>query len=546
MNIPPENDDGNNEYKLKLVDTPTERLDQLATQMRFRVDEGFGEAIYTIGVTDDGRVLGLSESEYIETKKNLDILASKNNYTFTMLSEKIVEKDMKVYEFLVRESNPVKYIDIKIACAGNVDSGKSSLLGVLLTGRNDDGRGRARLNVFNFKHEIQTGRTSSIAHHILGFDACGKVVNHTDDFRPKSWPEIVKKSDKIITFLDLCGHEKYLRTTIMGLTSQFPDLAMILVGANMGLSKMTKEHIFACLTLHIPFIIVMTKIDICKDRQNVLKDNVNEVKQLLKNSGIRRIPCDVITNDDIILAAKNVNTYSITPIFYVSNVTGQGIDILTQFINIFSKKPKSVDVNEFKIEYHIEQTFQVAGVGLVVGGQLLKGKICVGDKLIIGPCNGMYSTVQIRSIHCKKVPVQEVDDGRYVCLALKKPENMIISKGNVILSCSDRPLQVSTFEAEISVLKAHSTTIRLGYEPIVHTCAVRQAAKIISIRNKQCARDGDENDGILRTGDRAIVTFKFCYKSEFLKKGFRLLLAEGRVKIIGKVLNVIEEIVKVK
>lgn len=57
----------------------------------------------------------------------------------------------------VREEN-----DIRIAVIGNVDSGKSTLVGVLTKGIMDDGRGAARLKVFNFSHEAANGRTSSI------------------------------------------------------------------------------------------------------------------------------------------------------------------------------------------------------------------------------------------------------------------------------------------------------------------------------------------------------------------------------------------------
>ena len=57
----------------------------------------------------------------------------------------------------VREEN-----DIRIAVIGNVDSGKSTLVGVLTKGIMDDGRGSARMKVFNFGHEAQNGRTSSI------------------------------------------------------------------------------------------------------------------------------------------------------------------------------------------------------------------------------------------------------------------------------------------------------------------------------------------------------------------------------------------------
>lgn len=46
----------------------------------------------------------------------------------------------------------------KIAVIGNVDSGKSTLVGVLTKGMPDDGRGAARLRVFNYPHEVETGR----------------------------------------------------------------------------------------------------------------------------------------------------------------------------------------------------------------------------------------------------------------------------------------------------------------------------------------------------------------------------------------------------
>jgi|TARA_B110000285_G_C14978005_1_gene539898 GTPase len=43
--------------------------------------------------------------------------------------------------------------DVRIAVVGNVDSGKSTLVGVLTKGIADDGRGYARTKVFNFNHE---------------------------------------------------------------------------------------------------------------------------------------------------------------------------------------------------------------------------------------------------------------------------------------------------------------------------------------------------------------------------------------------------------
>jgi len=58
---------------------------------------------------------------------------------------------------------------------GNVDAGKSTLLGVLTHGELDNGRGFARQKLFRHKHEMESGRTSSVGNDILGFDQAGQV-----------------------------------------------------------------------------------------------------------------------------------------------------------------------------------------------------------------------------------------------------------------------------------------------------------------------------------------------------------------------------------
>jgi GTPase len=428
----------------------------------------------------------------------------------------------------------------KYLCENLIVSHNSSFLGVLTTGKNDDGRGSARLSVFNFKHEVSSGRTSSIAHHILGFDDKGGVTNY-GSLHQKGWPDIVKDSSKIISFFDLCGHQKYIKTTILGLTSSFPDLCFIMIGANMGITRMTQEHIFLCVTMGIPFSIVITKIDICNTRKNILEETVQSINKLLKMPGLRRIPYKVNTSDDIIICAKNIQSESIVPIFHVSNVTGNGVDNVKMFLNILGKNPKNINTSR-DVEYYVDTTFTVPGAGTVVGGHLVSGSINVGDALLIGPNNGKYEKIYIRSIQCKKVTVQSVNYGSYVCLGLKKIERKHIRRGNVILSIQNDPLAVLEFKATITILKSHSTTIRTGYEPIIHAYTMRQSAKIINISNKINARQNSMSgapegidDNVLRTGDKATATFRFMHHPEYLKPGSRILMSEGMVKVIGVV-----------
>lgn len=118
-----------------------------------------------------------------------------------------------IAEVLIRKLGEGElFFEVRVAVVGNVDTGKSTLLGVLSRGALDNGRGKARANIFKHQHEIKSGRTSDIGREILGFDKRGNIVNYSSDRTP-NWSEICEQSSKLITFMDLAGHEKYLKTT---------------------------------------------------------------------------------------------------------------------------------------------------------------------------------------------------------------------------------------------------------------------------------------------------------------------------------------------
>lgn len=536
----PEKETGNIEYKLKLLGKDEMRIQNLASQMKYRCEEGFGECIYNLGVSDNGTLEGITDDEYTETINTLTGAAVSNNYSVNLLTKTPITEAKSVYEIFIRENNENKYIDLKVAVAGSVDAGKSSLLGVLTSGNYDNGRGSARLSVFNFPHEVRTGRTSSVAHHILGFDSFGRVVNYHSGVNKISWPDIVRQSSKVVSLFDLAGHEKYLKTTIIGLTSSFPDICLIIVGANRGVLRMTKEHIFLCVTLHIPFALVITKIDMVKDCREVMEETMTSIHQILRAPSIRRILVRADTQEDVILCSKQLHTESIVPMFQISNVTGQGIEGLKSFLNLVGKSPKNTRPASDGVLLHVDQSWSVPGVGTVVGGQLVSGSVKCGDKLWIGPTNGRYDQVAIRSIHCKRVLTQSVSFGSYVCLALKKYDRGLVRKGSVIVSQKSQQIVCYTFVADIKVLHSHSTTIRVGYEPTVHASNTRQSAKLIKIENKVNSRNPDNttDDDILRTGDTARVTFSFNLYAEYIIPGTQILCCEGLTKVIGKVTQV--------
>lgn len=108
--LPPENDNGNVEYKAKLCSLSKERIYHLTTQMKWRLREGQGEAIYEIGVSDNGCLTGIIQSEMDESLKCLHQIADSINASFSVLSEREIitgvnlgEEKRYVTEVLIRK-----------------------------------------------------------------------------------------------------------------------------------------------------------------------------------------------------------------------------------------------------------------------------------------------------------------------------------------------------------------------------------------------------------------------------------------------------------
>ena len=65
------------EYKLHLVEPSEARIEHLATQMKWRMEEGGGEAIYRLGVADNGEILGLDAEALEKSLQTMYIMAEK-------------------------------------------------------------------------------------------------------------------------------------------------------------------------------------------------------------------------------------------------------------------------------------------------------------------------------------------------------------------------------------------------------------------------------------------------------------------------------------
>jgi GTPase len=424
-------------------------------------------------------------------------------------------------KLLIRQApaTPEEVIETRIAVVGNVDAGKSTLLGVLVKGNLDDGRGKARVNLFRHKHEIESGRTSSVGMEIMGFDTHGDIVSSNVPGRKLTWSEIGTRSAKVISFTDLAGHERYLRTTVFGLLSSSPNYCLLMVAANNGLIGMSKEHLGIALALNVPVMVVITKIDICPPQ--ILEQTITQITRILKSPGARKIPILIKNREETVTTATQFVSQRICPIFQVSNVTGECLDLVRTFLNILPHHGHYDARAPF--EFHINDTFSVPFVGTVVSGVVKSGIIHAGDTVLIGPDSlGQFQTTNIRSIERKRIPVPMCAAGQSASFALKRIRRKEVRKGMVVLPKLDSaPKVYREFVAEVLIL-SHATTIRPKYQAMLHVGPVSQTCAIIDIDREY-----------IRTGDRATVAFRFVQRPEYLAVGDRILFREGRTKGLG-------------
>ncbi|KAI8365355.1 P-loop containing nucleoside triphosphate hydrolase protein [Radiomyces spectabilis] len=593
--LPPEVDDeGNIEYKLKLVNPSFERLEQLITQMKWRLSEGDGEAMYEIGVDDDGTFIGLSREDMSASLATLRKMADALNADVSIVREIVLDRLAKVVrkkptpgyvviEALIRKRPSDKldrFTDIRIAIVGGDGAGKSSLLGRLTYGINDNGRGRARLNLLRHRHEIESGKTSSIAHEIMGYDSEGNTINYTTN-NVSSWEHICELSSKIITFLDTCGHPKYLRTTIAGLTGYAPDYACLVISATTaGLSDMTREHLSLAVMLDVPVFVVITKIDIATPDQ--LRHTLTSLLGLLKAPWMRKIPLFVRSKNDVMLSAPHFARHGPeVPIFLVSNVSSDNIHHVEQFFNLLPKPARAHEqLLEEPVEFQIEEVYSLPDVGIVIGGMLRKGRINIKEPeeqrtYHLGPdAKGHFIRVTVSSIHRHRVPCHYIHCGQTATLAIQSPDlvHWPVSKGMTLLGM-DTPESYFEFEADMIVLY-HPTGVTKGTSGMIHMGSIRQRAQITSIsiahKENEKAETGlhtslstptfysgssstdvvqssrsshvrtQSTDGDTATsGHHALCIFRFLYKPVYLHADAQILFVEGKAKCLGRITRVI-------
>jgi len=530
-----EEEGGSVEFKERLTEElhlADGRLESLAAQLRHRVLSGDGEATYVVGVTDEGGMAGIDPDAFSETMDVLSLLADEAGAHIEDVQTWGVQADGTAVRgngarggedtkgivgvATIREGAVLEDDDhIVVGTAGHVDHGKSTLVGSLVTGKEDDGDGGTRAYLDVQPHEVERGLSADLSYGVYGFDEDG-AVRMDNPNRKSDRARVVEEADSLVSFVDTVGHEPWLSTTIRGLVGQKLDYGMLTVAADDGPTKTTREHLGILLATDLPTIVVITKTDLVDDER--VAEVEREVERALRE--VDKTPLRV-ERHGVQAAIEEINE-TVVPVLTTSAVAGDGLQKLDALLEGLPKV--AGDDGEFRM--YVDRSYNVQGVGAVASGTIKSGRVEAGDELLLGPMqDGSFREVEVRSIEMHYHRVDQAKAGRIVGVALKGVQEAALERGMVLLPREADPDPVREFEAEVMVLN-HPTRIDDGYEPVVHLETVSEAAAFYP------------EGGQLLPGDTGHTRVRFKFRSYLVEEGQRFVFREGRSKGVGTVTEV--------
>uniref|UniRef100_A0A7S2R733 Elongation factor Tu, chloroplastic n=1 Tax=Mucochytrium quahogii TaxID=96639 RepID=A0A7S2R733_9STRA len=429
LHFPPEVEEGNVEYKLHLRNCDNDRVTKLTSQMKWRLGEGCGRAIYLLGVDDDGTAVGISKMDMNVSIGKLKQMAKSLNCRIVAVEESKVSTGKiktSVARVMIQENLSSKIpLEVRVVFLGEAECGKTTLVGVCMTDEADDGAGLARLHVLQHQHEIDRGHTSSVSIQDMLYDEMGQVVLEDNGegaevfFGRTARDNLIDSHVKRVSLIDVAGHPRFIKSTLYGLIALEPDRAFVVIDVRTLILKYTGDdmddscveipsmpppsssstlsfcngdgsdacvilattinHLELCKYLGVPISIVVCKMDALGQKNISLEPLKGMVQKLLGRAGYS------------ILERK------VVPIRFCSNITKEGIEEIRTLVGETCPLNKSLHLD---VCMYLREAYYVQGFrGVIVGGVLQSGIIKIGDSLKLGPdAGGNFYFVNVTSI----------------------------------------------------------------------------------------------------------------------------------------------------
>jgi len=315
---------------------------------------------------------------------------------------------------------------LRIATAGSVDDGKSTLIGRLL---------------YDSKAVMEdqlaaVERTSKERGH--GYTDLALV---TDGLRAEREQGITidvayryfATAKRKFIIADTPGHIQYTRNMVTGTSTA--QLAIVLVDARHGLLEQSRRHAFLASLLGIQHIVLavnkMDLIDWDRERFEKIRDDFHEFVARLDIQDVTTIPLSALAGDNVVTKSEKTPWYD-------------GPSLLSHLEEVYIAGDRNLMDVRFPVQYVIRPQTHEHADHRSYAGTVASGVMRPGDEIIVLPA-GKTST--ITAIDGPTGPLEEAFASMAVSVSLA--DDIDISRGDMIARVHNQPHTTQEFDATV-------------------------------------------------------------------------------------------------
>ncbi|WP_055448005.1 sulfate adenylyltransferase subunit 1 [Lacinutrix mariniflava] len=376
---------------------------------------------------------------------------------------------------------------LKIATAGSVDDGKSTLIGRLLYDTK---------SLTSDKLEAIEKKSKQLGYDYLDFSLAtdGLVAEREQGITIDVAHIYFSTANKSYIIADTPGHVEYTRNMVTGASTS--QVAIVLIDARKGVIEQTNRHFFINNLLRIKTVIVainkMDLVDFSEEKYNAIKADFEALmsKRDYQDQKITFIPVSALKGDNV------VNKSDKTPWY-------KGETLLENLENIDNQDVFNVGTPRYPVQYVIRPKTDEFHDFRGYAGKVYGGELSVGDDVVILPSE---TKSKIKEILFYDKKVQTASRRSSVLITLKDDVN--ISRGDMIVRANDLPKREKEFTATISWMD--SQNLKAGNKYIVQHGVNKVLAKVDRIHHKINPDYSGVDDTVeaLAINDIATVSFK--------------------------------------
>ncbi|MGO2779498.1 sulfate adenylyltransferase subunit CysN [Glutamicibacter arilaitensis] len=315
---------------------------------------------------------------------------------------------------------------LRIATAGSVDDGKSTLIGRLLF----DSKAIFS-DQLDAVEKTSTERGSEYTDLALLTDGlrAEREQGITIDVAYRYFATPKRK----FIIADTPGHIQYTRNMVTGASTS--DLSIVLVDARKGMVEQSRRHAFLVSLLKVPHLVVaVNKMDLVDWSEEAFEEIRNEFADYasrLNIADVQVIPVSALTGDNVVSRSENMPWY-------------QGSSLMHHLENVqIASDSNLVDVR-FPVQYVIRPHNNDHHDYRGYAGQVASGVMKPGDEVVVLP-SGLPST--IKEISTADGPVEAAYPPMSVTIRLN--DDVDVSRGDMIVRPNNQPMVAQNFEAMV-------------------------------------------------------------------------------------------------